>query len=126
MKRRTATWIGASCLGLLVVAFVGGSVYDRYGRWSAKRVATCALEGFGRAAVPNDVDLELEAQNPEQVAAALRAGFKVDVVDNILWSFRSFELAVQVSDGSTLQCDLYHTPKWSLRCWPVTRSQHAV
>jgi hypothetical protein len=126
MKRRTAIWIGASFLGLFVIVFVGGSVYDKYGSWSAKRVATCALDGFSRHAVPNDIALEVEAPNPEQVAAALRAGFKVRVVDNILWSFRSFELAVQVSDGSTLHCDLYHTPKWSLRCWPVTRSQHAV
>jgi hypothetical protein len=120
MKRRTAIWIGASLLGILVLAFVGGSLNDTYGRWNAKRVVMRTLGGFSLHAVPNDVVLKLEVPNPDYVAAALRAGFRVDVVDNILWSFRSFEMAVRVSDGSNLRCDLYDAPKWSLRCWPAT------
>jgi hypothetical protein len=121
MKRRAVLWICAliTLVVLTVALFVGGGLYETYGRWSAKRAVTRALDGFSRGAVPDDIDLELEKLDPEQEAEALRAGFEVDVADNIPLSYRSFEMAVRVANGSNLWCDLYHASQWQLKCWRV-------
>ena len=116
MKRRVAAWLGAGLIVLAAGTVIGGGLYDRYGRWSAERVVTRALEDFTRHERPHDVTLALDVPDPTRVAAALQVGFEVEILDNILWSYRSFEVSVRVSDGSSLHCDLYHTPQWKLTC----------
>jgi hypothetical protein len=114
---RKSLWIIASFVALAGIAIAGGCFYDMYGRRSASRVVSGTLAGYSISAVPADVKFVLEAKDKEQMIDALRAGFEVELMDNILWSNRSFEVKVRLANGSSLYCDLYHTPEWDLKCW---------
>jgi hypothetical protein len=117
MMGRKALRIVVALMALAGIAITGGYFYELYGRWNAGRVVSRTLSGYSRDAVPADVKFLLEAKNKERMAEALRAGFEVESMDNILWSHRSFEVWVRLANGLTLHCDLYHTPAWNLKCW---------